>query len=403
MLCNFPFILKKLILMKKYVFILLMFAYTVGFSQFKTVSYNYEKNWFNESQPLPAEADWLLSGTLPAGIKLVELEIFTSDFDKHDPVYISDFREIKDKNSDVFTIPVLYRLRGDNNYSFRINYYRFVSQEEILLLRADMEKALFAYIDQSIEATGKSVRLRKSPKVIVSDLNQIVSGGLRLYRNKTSNGFPGFSQLVSDKVKQMEDLSLRKARFNIIKGNDDDRSLKVKYLDRNISDLKALCRNELNQYLGFDYFILSESRDIAKYPTEEVRKSLPVNIGYAGIYNTGGISDLSYDTSPYIGLSLPLANNAFSSNFISKTSVSAGVLLNNLDFGDGNLVTGPIINRPIYVALGYKALYFLRFNAGFSILQTESVNTENITISTIKAKPFIGLSMEIKFWAGFGD
>lgn len=389
--------------MKKYLLPVLLFIFTGAFSQFKTVTYNYEKNWFNESQPLPAEADWLLSGNLPPGIKLVELEVYTSEIEKHEPVYKSDFRETKEKNSDVFSIPVLYRLRGDNNYSFRINYYRFVSQEEILLLRADMEKALFAYIDQSVEATSNSVKLRKNPKLIVRDLNQIVSEGLRLYRNKTSNSFPGFSQLVSDKVKQMEELSLRKARFNIIRGNDDDRSLKVKYLDRNLNDLKAMCRNELNQYLGFDYYILSESRDVAKYPTEEVRKSLPVNIGYAGIYNTGGISDLSYDTSPYIGLSLPLANNAFSSSFISKTSLSAGVLLNNLDFGDGNVVTGPIINRPLYFALGYKALYFLRFNAGFSLLQTESVNLENITISKIQARPFIGLSMEIKFWAGFGD
>jgi len=224
-----------------------------------------------------------------------------------------------------------------------------------------------------------------------------------MYRNKTSSYFPGFSQLVYDKILQIEELSLKKARFNLLKGNDDDKDLKVKYLNKNLEDLKNLVRNELNQYLGFDYYILSETRIVNEYPSETIKKVLPINIGYAGIYNQGGLKDLSYGTSPYLGISLPLANNSISSSFWSKTSVSGGVMLNKLDFGDGSLVSGPIIDRPLYISLGYKTMYFLRFNAGLTILQTEAVSLASLDVNKILVRPFVGLSIEINLWAGFGN
>jgi hypothetical protein len=56
--------------------LLLLFPVMTLNAQFKSVQYNYEKNWLGENQPLPAESQWMLNGSLPAGIDMVELTLF---------------------------------------------------------------------------------------------------------------------------------------------------------------------------------------------------------------------------------------------------------------------------------------------------------------------------------------
>lgn len=385
-------------MLKKLTLLLLFFPVITINAQFKSIQYNYEKNWLGEKQPLPAESQWMLNGMLPAGIDMVELVLYGSaDFDKKS-LFAANYRKPADYQEQSFSIPVNYVLRGNNKYTLRINYFRPASREEVNLLGIMIREAIDSYLNMSVVSGRNSVSLAKHPRLMRQELDQIVSKGLELYRNRIGVEFPGFSDLVYNKLERINDLSLRRARFNILsKEGEDDMALRVAFFQQNLEDLQQLCAHEVNQFLGFDLLVLADSRVLPDYPSEPTRNTLPINFGFAGIYNKGGFSDISYDSAPYAGISFPLGNPALAGKFRSNSSISAGLFLTNFDFGDGREITGPLIGRPVYVAYGYKTAYFLRFNAGMAILQEEKNNNSS---SKIFVKPFVGLSLELNLWLG---
>lgn len=383
-------------MLKKFTFLLLFPVLTLN-AQYKSVQYSYEKNWLGENQPLPAESQWMLNGSMPASIEMVELELYGSNDLDRKPLYRSDFRKASGIQEGSFSIPVNYILKGNNEYTLRVNYFRPAAPTEIEQLKIMIGEALASYLNMSVRSDRNSVSLSKHPRLMRQELDQIVEKGLGLYRNRTGIAFPGFSDLIYTKLHQINDLSLRKARFNILGSKDaDEQALKITFFQQNLEDLKQMCMQEVNQYLGFQFLVLADSRVIPNYPTEKTRRTLPINFGYGGIYNEGGFNDLSYDSAPYAGVSFPLGNPALHRKFRSNSSVSAGVFLNNFDFGDSKEITGPLVGRPIYVAYGYKTAYFLRFNAGMTVLQEENQSDK----SNIYIRPFVGLSIELNLWLG---
>lgn len=369
------------------------------FAQYKTVTYNDAKNWFNESQPLPAEDNWMLYGVLPVNAQMTTLEIYKTANTEKGLLYTSEWKMPLEAATGQFVMPVNFNLRGNDEYTFVISYFRKVTYNEKLKLQELLNDGIDAYISQSVSATNNNVSLRKHPKLIVQDLNQLIKDGIKLYNSANGVDFSGFSLLVLDKLKQIDELKLKKAKFNVIKQKEESkRNVKIEYFEKNITELKNLCKKELAQFLGSDLLVLSDRRVIPDYPTEKVKNILPINIGYAGVYDKGSVDNLSYGTSPYAGISFPLGNKAFSSKFWSNTSISAGVMFNKLDFEDDKNVSGPLIDRPIVVGLGYKTFYFLRLNAGTAILQTEKANGSDF--SKVFLRPYVGLSIEINLWLG---
>lgn len=383
-------------MLKKFTFLLLFPVLTLN-AQYKSVQYDYEKNWLGENQPLPAESQWMLNGLMPDGVDMVELELFGSnDLDKK-PLFSSDYRTAPGFQERRFSIPVNYMLKGNNEYTLRINYFRPAAPFEIEQLKVMIGEAVSSYLTMSVRSERNSVTLSKHPRLMRQELDQIVEKGLELYRNRTGLDFPGFSDLIYNKLQQVDDLSLRKARFNIFRNEDDnEQTLKVAFFQQNLEELKLMSMQEVDQYLGNDFLVLADSRVIPNYSTEKTRGTLPINFGYGGVYNKGGFEDLSYDSAPYAGVSFPFGNPALSSKFFSNSSISAGVFLTNFDFGDDKEITGPLIGRPIYLAYGYKTAYFLRLNAGMTILQNENSSES----STIFIRPFVGLSIELNLWLG---
>lgn len=383
---------------KTFIFILLLSCFS-AYSQYSTVTYDDAKNWFNESQPLPAESSWMLHGSLPENAKMTTLEIFNTDNIEKLPLYTTQWKVAIDGASKKFVMPVNYKLRGNDSYTFVITYYRSVSNDEKEKLQLLLNDGIEVYISQSISASNKNVQLRKHPKLILQDLDQLVNDGTALYNSANNVNFNGFSLLILDKIKQIDELKLKKARFNVLNKEDDTkRNIRIQYLEKHLDELKAMCKKELAQFLSTDILVLSDRRIIANYPTAKVKNVLPVNIGYAGIYNKGSVNNLSYGSAPYAGISFPLGNKAFSSKFWSNTSISAGVMLQNVDLGDDKDVTGPLVGRPIMIGLGYKTFYFLRLNAGASILQ--SAKNDVTDLSKVFIRPYVGLSIEINLWMG---
>ncbi len=125
---------------------------------------------------------------------------------------------------------------------------------------------------------------------------------------------------------------------------------------------------------------------------------LSINAGYGAVYNSGTYKSLNYSSGAFVGLSFPLANYATNNSFVSKTSFSAGLFLKDFKGGADTTITGPLVNKPLYVALGYRFLNFVKISAGTGIVQ-EKYNLSN-TSSNIKFKPFIGLGIELDLWLG---
>ena len=46
-----------------------------AYSQYMTINYDLEKNYFNEGQPLPAEKTLMFTGLVPQGVDIIEISI----------------------------------------------------------------------------------------------------------------------------------------------------------------------------------------------------------------------------------------------------------------------------------------------------------------------------------------
>lgn len=370
-------------------------------AQNRNLRYDYSNNRFGQNQPLPAEESFTVSGNLPDEIQMVELNIYQSSEMDEKPIYTSEYRLPDNTNSPDFTIPVNENLKGNDKYTLSISYFTEASSSEVDRLYGMVVNSLHSYINLSTEADRNDINLTKHPDLIIQDMNQIVREGLSLYRSKLGNRFPGFSEIVHDKLEQIDDLRLKKAKFNVFSQEEDpsEREKRIKYYHQKVDELEGLVEREIAQYLGTDFYVLEQIRVLKNYSTEKTKNVIPINFGYAAVFNQGDLdniddfNDSQYDGSLMVGLSVPLGNPYLSNEFWSNSSVSAGVLLNNLDFGQREM-TGPLIDRPFYLAYGYKTAYFIRLNLGATVL-TEKGGSDKIEFS-----PFFGISAEINLWLG---
>jgi hypothetical protein len=366
-------------------------------AQFQSVQYDFEKNWFGENQRLPAENPWMLTGPLPPGVQMIEVEVHGTTDVSRTPQHVSVWHNIKSVQKPTFSIPVNYNLRGNSEYTIAMKFYKPASRDEVRELRDMVAKAANAYLDLNVVSSRNAVNLQKNPRMMRQDLDKLVGDGLSLYRNELNFGFPGFSQLVADQLSNMEQIRLKEGRFNISgKDSDEDVSTKVQYFQQQLENLKQLVQREIDQYLSYNFYVLEISRIVPDYKTEKTRNVLPINVGYGVVYENARTEEFEYATSPYVGFSVPLANAKFSGKFWSNSSLSAGVFVRNFDINDEITYTGPFIERPFYLAYGYKVANFIRLNAGATALEQVGGNQH------IYVRPFMGISVEFGLWLGLG-
>lgn len=360
-------------------------------SQKPTVSFDYDKEHFNENQPLPAETYFVLSSPISVQVKAMEVLLYRGkDKDKDNPLFTTFWKRRAGDQNQVFYLPVNYKLRGGSEYDIHINYYRSVNLQEKKSMSESLHKLLFAYTDQAFDKGAKKIQLIKNTQQTIDDLNSIVKTALIRYKNIESYEFNGFSDLIKTKIEQIEDLKAKKSE----NGERDNHREKV------LAELVDLLKMETAFVLNSDWVVIGDTKKIDSYPTEKTKNILTFQVGYGGTYLDGGVDDLSYGSAPQIGMVFPLGKAAFSSRFWSQSSIVAGFYLNNFENADGTKVTGPIVGRPLYAGLGYNVFRFVRFNAGISILEDQGTNNGSITglENRVFVRPFVGLTADIKLW-----
>lgn len=356
-------------------------------AQRKTVIYDDAKNWFGEGESLPAESLWMIRGTAPEGITWVEFSLYTDDATKH-----LDYRNAGpvDPSSRQYIIPMNHPLKQGESYSISVGYFAPMDTTKKSKLSQDLFVVLNNYLETSLDTEKKKWQWDSHPNAIMSDLNDIVNDAFSSYRYNSIRGFAGFSDLVSKQLEKLDGAKIRQA---------DSSNFAHNGLDAQWTRLIDQVWVESNTAIKNLQHALVNERFISNYPVEKQFKPISLDAGYAGIYQSGNLESLSYDGSPFVGFSIPLGRRVTNPVW-SNTSISAGVMLNNLTNEFGNEVSGPLVGRPIYAGVSYKMLRFVRIHAGAAVLQQSGSDTSSLQLEKIYARPYIGLGIEIQFWAG---
>lgn len=375
-----------------------------AYAQYEMVVFEYEKNYFNQGNPLPAESYIMFSGQVEQGIDLVAVEIYKGGSKHKKPLYTGTWKRSFSNTSEKFDLPLNYKLRGGDQYDVVMKNYRGATDVEKNNLRLIMNSTLDAYVDGIISVERRRLSIAKPAGAIIKDLNDIIQQGTVFYENKINFEFPGFSDIIKIKIEQLNKTKLKRGSivFASAEKKKNRNENKRLYSEKLIGELKTALHTEIEQYINTNLMVLNDWTQVNDYPTEKTRNVISINAGYGGVYFDGDVNNLSYDSAPYLGMSFPFGKSAFASPFWSNASFSFGAFINNFEDENGNTVTGPIFGRPYYAGLGYKVFQFIRINAGATFLEQKR-SEFGFDIKDIKVRPFIGVSAEVNLWLGLGS
>ncbi|MEZ5009423.1 MAG: hypothetical protein R2753_14865 [Chitinophagales bacterium] len=380
--------------MKKYLLNLILLLPIILMGQTSKVYFDYSGNTFEGNMPLPAEEKFQISGKVSAEVDLVRVEVFKDENSRKGSIYSSTWKRGQDALAENFTVQMYNKLRGSAEYDFHITYYRGVTDQEYVYTKNQIEEQLRIYLLNSIEYSTKKWSWNKTTGLIIGDLNNIIKDGLVNFTNSRGNEFSALSDNVKNSIEGKEEVRFSKDEKEFV-GTDS-------FTNQQLDNIVAQIMNEVDQYIHNDLFYAFDRREILQYPTEHVKNTVAINVGYGGVWFDGGSKNFNYDHGPYLGVSIPFGKESFAKPFWNNLSISTGVFLTNFEDGDGNKVTGPIIQRPIYFGLGYKIVRFLKFQAGATLLETKMPGEEGaFDFGKISVRPYIGLSAEFNFWMDF--
>ncbi|MGB0930090.1 MAG: hypothetical protein ACPGVB_04905 [Chitinophagales bacterium] len=372
----------------------LLWSGTIAQNQTATVIYHYERNSFNENQALPAETFFNLNGSIDTQTELVTFCIHrVGKIPKNKALFSTQWTRPSGNSLEVFSLPVKYKLRGGHNYDFEIVYYSAISQEERNYVKTKVFEALDSYIGSINIVEKRNIVLLKSPKQIVNDLNAIAAEGMSIYKNDTGLEFDGFSDIVLDKLKQIDNAKLKKGKFLFLGGKKKE--ARNQYAEQLLDELRQIVHNESEQYLNVRLLKPYNTRTVLDYPVEKTRKELAIDVGYGGVYLDPDFSDKDTQFSPFVGVSFPLARAAFAP-FLANTSLSVGILLDKFKDKEGTTMRGLLVKRPVYAALNHRLFQFIWLNAGVAVIDKDnSEHFRDLQVKDLKLQPFVGVSAKI--------
>ncbi len=389
--------MKKIKIIIGITFLILIFL--PAFSQPKRVVFDYDRSNFNDGAPLPAETYFTLSGVISRQVTMVNVQIFyKNNKENKPPLYSKSWKRSHNNLNESFELDINYRLHGSGEYDVLINYYRKASNLELENLQMELFNLLDTYIDQNIRFGGNKIKLLNQAGRMIDDMNSIVNSAVTYYKSSTDIEFKGFSDLVQDQINSIEKYKIKtKDSLEIRSGT------KAIEREKRINRLKILVRSEVSHLINSDLSILVESKFIDNYEVEKVRSILTIHGGYGGVFLSGDLENSNFGSAPIVGFTLPLGKKAFSSAFWSRSSLNAGLFLTDFKGKDDVTITGPIINKPFYVGLGYKVFQFIRLTAGATFLANKgSVNSINDVKTNTYVRPYLGITADLNIWMDLG-
>jgi len=288
-------------------------------------------------------------------------------------------------------------LRSNDAYELELRFYQRAGKEEIDEMGDLVFQNIKTYLSTITTVKKGGVKFSENIPNIMSTMQRIVEAGAFYFELPNGQPFPGFSDLTRRKLEQHKSLKMGNAKFNAtgLSENDNARAVfAANYLD----EVYAIIESELNQYFSPNMLVMVDEMIFKNYKTENEPNVIPLNLGYGAISLNQNLPEQEFVASPYVGFSFPLGSRVFT-KFMSNLSISSGVFIRgNMENALGERVSGPIIDRPIYIGLGYNFFRIIRLNAGGTFTTTEKFDGSNLN----GFNPFIGVSAEFNIWLGFG-
>ncbi len=356
-------------------------------AQIQTIQFNASQLQFDNGKSLPAEKSFLVSTEASPSVEFIKMQISSLDFDRNKILFESVWSRNDEDKGNVAILSNNYKLKSGREYNFRFLYYRELQETERQEINTMLATSMQSYLKSNIQLKDDRYIFLRSPRDIYSSLNGILSEGMVNYEISQGGASPKISGIIEN---MLENLAKEKVNLDTTVINSINR----------FETLLQQLNNEVSIIANYYQYVLKDEITTLDYPTENLMNTLAINAGYAGIYESGGVSDFKYYSGPFAGISFPLGNRVYNSNFLSNTSISAGVFLKNFETPELNKVSGPVIGLPIYASLGYRVLKFIRLQAGATLLE----ETDQITDSkSVYLKPFVGISIEFQMWIGLGS
>jgi len=388
--------------LRQLAFLIPLLTTVLAQAQLATVVYDPERRTLNEGQPLPAETRWMLTGPVAERMTLAELQLFDRK-DQKRLLFTGRWEQSEWSNEPRFLINVDEKLHGSREYTVVIAFFEPIPSEVSTEVADQLAAALSAYVDEQVEIRRGRTKLLKPVGQMMEEMNALVTKGISNYRTRLEMPFTGFSQLVEDKLDKLNDTKLSLSKFSVKRSEEEGKGdQRIEYAREHITAVKDVIAAEVRSHLARELMIMRDRVVMNDLVTEKVKNTIALNLGYGAIYNSGGTSDLSIGQAPYLGLSVPLGRWALKSKFLGNSSISAGIFLQNTEDEYGATVTGPLVDKPLYLAYGYRIFRMVRINVGGALLQQDRLNFDGSTTSNIYVRPFIGASLEINLWLGIG-
>lgn len=371
--------------MKKPILLVLFIGLcAIASAQIQTIQFNAGQLQFDNGKTLPAEKSFLVSTEVTRSVEFVKMQISNLGFDRNKILFESVWSRKEEDKGTVAILSNNYKLKSGREYNFRFLYYRKIQQAEREQMCTMLSTSMQSYLQSNIQTKGNKYVFLKSPRDIYISLNDILIEGMVNYEISQGGTSPKISGIIENLLE------------NLAKEKVSRDTTGINFINRFETLLQQL-NNEVSIISNYYQYVLKDEITVLDYPTENLMNTLAINAGYAGIYNSGGLSELEYFSGPFAGISFPLGNRVYSGGFLSNTSISAGVFLKNFETPELNKISGPIIGLPMYVSLGYRVLKFIRLQAGATVLE----ETDHITDSkSVYLKPFVGISLEFQLWIG---
>ena len=365
--------------------------------QVATVDLDLLQNKINGGKPLPAEQAFYIRGAIPEKIEMVTLKIYPSK--KTEKAGYSYFWKSPFGYKDIsYQVLVSDPLRSNEDYYLEIGFYQRAGSEQIEEVRALISQNIKTYLSTITSIKKGGIHFSESDIVILNNMKKIVEQGAYYFELPNGEQFPGFSDITQSKLEQREKLKMGKAKYNATGVGENDNARAV-YAAQYLEELNAIISSEISQYLSPNMLVRVDEKIFDNYPTEKTSNALPINIGYGGISLSEGLPNQEFVHGPYVGVSFPLGNRTFA-RFMNNMSISAGAFISGkMENSLNERISGPVIERPVYVGLGYNFFRVIRLNAGGTFITTEKLSGNNVN----SFQPFIGVSAEFKLWLGFGN
>jgi len=382
-------------------FIFIFFSFTSLYAQKQLVLLDPQQRAINQGEPLPPQTYFTIQVPVDMQTGIITINLFKGN-KKSDLIQQNSWSRPVNFKGNIAEVPVNVKLRNNSQYGFEVLMYSMLSDSERTSLKEIVHQNLTNYLNATIEATGKKINMEGNSGKVIDNLNAVVKRSLTWYSNVQLREFEGFSDVVKFKVQQLQEAKLADARYNLSKSradtllNTDD--MQAAYAKQLTGELQGIVMNEIDNYLNLDFVKLSDSFIIRNAITERSQTILPLFVGYGGVYFSGTVDDLEYDSQPYAGFSFPIGRG--NEMHYGRTSFILGIFLKDFKDGQGNTVSGPVINKPLFTGLGFRIYDFINLNAGVVATSTTRQTITNIKTEEVQLKPFIGLNAQFNLWLG---